>query len=562
MGLLVLCMLGLVLIEQFARNTRQDLRWRTRYLNIGLGMFLSFNLVHHAIAVLSNQAHSVLYPLQPLIYALLAPMVMVASLRNRQNQLRFSLSRNFAFQTGVLVTVGILLTSLALFSYIAQVLAGDIGLAIGVFSLVVGTTFTLVIFGSQRIRRRLRVLISKTFFEYRYDYREEWMEVTSRLTEPDADFSLAQQAQRVVMDILQTQQSCLWRVGEGGQLTPMAHIQAADWYLPIASENAQPIRAFYQKYDWVLETNSLPKKAVAIEACFAQNPFLSDVHYVVPLIIEQRLFGVMMLGKASVPLTLGWEDYDIIKLAAKQSAGFLAFQHAAAALSEKEQLSAMNQVSAFLIHDLKTITSQLGLMLENASKHRQNPAFIDDMLDTTKNSVSRMQHIIAALRQPDAEPQDPCNTTIDLVQLANELLVPYDELGMRLTLTTPETTLLVSGVRERIQSALQHILQNAVDAAASIDDGYVTIDVSEQQGWAVVSIQDNGRGMTKMFIDSELFSPFKTRKGITGMGVGAYQARSIIHEFGGDLEVKSEPDKGSEFIVRLPISQAEVISHV
>ena len=557
LGLLVLCMLGLVLIEQFARNTRSDLRWRTRYLNIGLGIFLTYNLIHHAIAVTATQAHIVLYQLQLLIYAGLAPMVVIASLRNRQNQLQFSLSRNFAFQTGMLVTIGTLLTGLALFSYIAQLVAGDLGLAIGIFSLVVGTTLVFVVVGSSRLRRRIRVLISKTFFEYRYDYREEWMEVTARLTEPDADFTLAQQAQRAIMDILQCDQSGIWRVDDAGQLTPIANIQARAWHQPISADIAAAFINFYSNFDWVLERDKLPKQAQQVGKSLDGLPFLNDVHYLAPLIVEQKLFGIVCLGRSQVPITLGWEDYDIIKLVAKQSAGFLAFQHAARELAEQEQLSAMNQMSAFLVHDLKTITAQLSLMLENANKHRNNPAFIDDMLKTTQNSVERMQHIIHALRQPADELNRQTHRRFSLDHLVNELL--RDLQSSPVTIAPPANCAEaeVIGSPEQIQSAIRHLVQNAVDAAASGSQPQVSVTHEQAHGWAILTIIDNGPGMSATFIEDELFSPFKTRKGIKGMGIGAYQARSIIRQHGGDLEVHSIVNEGSQFVIRLPLARRE-----
>ena len=60
--------------------------------------------------------------------------------------------------------------------------------------------------------------------------------------------------------------------------------------------------------------------------------------------------------------------------------------------------------------------------------------------------------------------------------------------------------------------------------------------------------------MTKEFISSQLFKPFESTKGLTGMGIGAYQAREYIRKIGGNIDVTSEPGIGSCFSVRIPLA--------
>lgn len=50
----------------------------------------------------------------------------------------------------------------------------------------------------------------------------------------------------------------------------------------------------------------------------------------------------------------------------------------------------------------------------------------------------------------------------------------------------------------------------------------------------------------------QLFKPFESTKGLTGMGIGAYQAREYVRQIGGNIDVTSEPGMGSCFSVLLP----------
>jgi len=69
----------------------------------------------------------------------------------------------------------------------------------------------------------------------------------------------------------------------------------------------------------------------------------------------------------------------------------------------------------------------------------------------------------------------------------------------------------------------------------------------------VLFIQDTGQGMSDYFIRDSLFKPFESTKGLTGMGIGAYQAQEYVKQIGGTMNVTSEPGVGSCFTIRLPL---------
>jgi signal transduction histidine kinase len=71
---------------------------------------------------------------------------------------------------------------------------------------------------------------------------------------------------------------------------------------------------------------------------------------------------------------------------------------------------------------------------------------------------------------------------------------------------------------------------------------------------ALVTIKDDGHGMSTEFIRERLFRPFDSTKGSNSMGIGAYQAREYVRSLGGQIDVTSEIGKGTEFTVRLPYS--------
>jgi signal transduction histidine kinase len=69
----------------------------------------------------------------------------------------------------------------------------------------------------------------------------------------------------------------------------------------------------------------------------------------------------------------------------------------------------------------------------------------------------------------------------------------------------------------------------------------------------LVSVTDSGCGMSESFIRERLFRPFQSTKK-KGLGIGLFQCRAIVQAHGGGIQVTSEPQKGTTFIVSLPVS--------
>ena len=72
------------------------------------------------------------------------------------------------------------------------------------------------------------------------------------------------------------------------------------------------------------------------------------------------------------------------------------------ALLEARKFEAFNRMSAFVVHDLKNIVTQLSLMLRNAKRLRDNPEFQQDMLDTVDSAVEKMRQLMLQLREGES----------------------------------------------------------------------------------------------------------------------------------------------------------------
>ena len=101
---------------------------------------------------------------------------------------------------------------------------------------------------------------------------------------------------------------------------------------------------------------------------------------------------------------------------------------------------------------------------------------------------------------------------------------------------------------ESFETAVTHLLNNAVEAGGHRP---VILRVRHEATQVVVDAVDSGAGMTAEFVQDQLFRPFTTSKA-GGSGIGAFQARDLVREAGGDVLAISKPGLGTTMRVLLP----------
>jgi signal transduction histidine kinase len=105
--------------------------------------------------------------------------------------------------------------------------------------------------------------------------------------------------------------------------------------------------------------------------------------------------------------------------------------------------------------------------------------------------------------------------------------------------------------RDQIQSVVTNLVLNARDAVG--DRGQIQVRTEHRGGRAILSVSDNGCGMSQVFIQQSLFRPFQSTKK-NGLGIGLFQSRAIVHAHGGVLQVESEIGRGTTFVASFPVN--------
>ena len=547
LGLVLLTVMGLVLTEQVYRSTRPEDRWAIKFLCLGLGGLFVYDFYLYANAALFNAMDAQVWAARGYVAALVTPLIAVSAARNPEWAAPVGLSRSMAFHTASLLAAGIYLLLMASAGYYLRLFGGEWGDVVQtVFIFAAAMLLVLLIF-SGTLRARLRVFLSKHFFSYRYDYREEWLNFTRTLTEGQPGEQLCERAVEALARLLESPGGALWmREGHAGYQRA-SHWNWAD--LQGTEPADSPFIQWLASKQWVVDLDEMKVRRDLYgdldTPAWLQNA--DDAWLVVPLMLHDELLGFVVLKHSLGNVTFNWEVSDLLKVAARQAAAHLAQMRASNQLIVARQFESFNRTTTFVIHDLKNLIAQLSLLLANAEKHKHNPEFQADMLDTVESAVARMNKVLAQLRRGSdaAEAQ-----SVALADILNEAAASKQAFKLRPTLELPPDSLRVRAERDRLTRAIGHLLQNALEATPPT--GQVTLRGFEASGQAMIEILDTGSGMDDEFIRTRLFQPFDSTKG-AGMGIGAYECRETLRALGGNIEVDSTPGIGTRFRLSLPL---------
>lgn len=546
---------ALFLLEQVYRSVSDDVRWSLKPLCLGLAGTFLFDLYVFSQAVLFNRPDLDAVSVRGLLQAFMVPLMWLSVTGRSAWVGKVRVSRTAVFHSATLVLAGVYLIFISAVGYYVRYFGGDWGRALQLALVSVASVGMLVLVMSGTVRSRLRVTLGKHFFRYRYDYRDEWLRFTQTLSDHRSPLDMGQRAIRGLADMLESPAGCLWLRSAGDTSLRCSAV----WNMPAPQDKEEadsPFCRFLLQSGWVInlqEYRSFPQRYgdLALPAWLLE---VRQAWLIVPLTVGEELTGFVVLASARANVDVNWEVNDLLKTAGRQAASFLAQMQATEALLEVRKFDAFNKMSAFVVHDLKNIVTQLSLMMKNAKRLQGNPEFQQDMLMTVENSLDKMRQLMLQLRE-GAKPTGTVHG-VALAGIAQRIARVAEGRGRELELDLGDEP-VARGQDERLERIIGHMVQNAFDATDP--PGRVWLRLGREAGMAQVEVGDTGRGMSAEFVRERLFKPFQTTKQ-AGMGIGAYESYQYVQELGGKIHVDSELGRGTVIKMLLPLFDAHSTS--
>ena len=543
-GRVALAVIGMLLVEQLYRNTPVENRWGIKFACLGIGGLFAYDFYLYSDAMLFRHVNPEIWAARGVVNALTVPLIAVSAARNPQWSLGISVSRRILFHTAALFGSASYLLIMAVVGYYLRYFGGSWGAALQV-AFLFGAVFLLAgILFSGIFRSWLKVFISKNFYNYNYDYREEWLRFTRTLA--DEGYGLEERAIQAIAKLVESPGGALFigRESDDCELVARWNMSLASCSEPLKSSFCQ----FLEEKQWVIdmqECNTTPEKYSAILIPQWLRNY-AKAWLVVPLILHGKLFGFVVLAHSRSKIELDWEIIDLLKIAGNQAASFLAQQESANALMIARQFESFNRMSTFVVHDLKNLVSQLSLLLSNAAKHKNNPEFQKDMIDTVDLSIQKMKRLLEKLRSGTSV-EKPAPFLIE--NLLQKAVAAKSNAEPKPILVIMDHGMEVKANWTSLERVIGHLIQNAIEATPK--DGQVFVRLTKGEHTVIIEVQDTGHGMTLEFMNHRLFKPFESTKP-AGMGIGVFESMEYTRELGGRLEVVSSHSSGTTFRMILP----------
>ena len=559
-ALFLMCVLGLLLVENLYRATRGTSRWVFKYLIAGAGTLFAFDLYFYAEVLLFGRLEPFSAMARPLVAVMVAPLLVVTAARVRRWSFDVTISRDAVLHTTALIGSGLYLVLVAGAGYVLRLADASWGPLLQIVILVGAGLVLVVLLMSGRLRARARRYISRNFFTLKYDYRAEWLRfirTLSGIADDDHEVqqeTLQQRAAHALADVVECSGGALFTRGRGG-----AFVRTANWNWSTAKRLLSLPAPFMELAESRLPIIDLsaepqadePARLAAARAATAGwlEQLDGEAWLLVPLVSADELVGVALLGKPRDRRPLGWEDRDLFEVLGPQVASYLREELATRRVSETQEFARLNRNFAFVIHDLKNLVSQLSLIVQQAKKHGDNPEFQKDAMETVAESVDKMRAMLVKLKERTDDKTE--TVAVDLAPVIRAVAVNRRLHMPNLDIGTVDEPLRCDVEPEAFETILANLIQNAFEAAG--EKGRITIEARADGRDMACRVSDTGPGMSADFIQSGLFQPFRSTKS-SGFGIGMFQCRELVEAWGGTLDVRSEPGEGTTMEVRLPLA--------
>jgi len=541
--LMVFLVFGLVQLERTLAGLHQIQRWGIKFPVLSSGLLLASFALYFSHSLLYRSINLNYLDIRSVAVTLVCVLFCFAH-SSRDSGAKLALSRGIAHRSFVLLIVGGYLILLGIVGEGLRYL--NVANARLIFyGLLLISIFVLgVVFLSEKTRRKLKVIFHKNFYQSKYDYREQWQAFATRISSESTLVAI----QVSLLDMFCEPLACkggafyLRDFETGDYFFSQTFNFRRDWR-PFSADD--PLIHKMKDSEWIINLKEPHREfsGSLVESLVTDGAFL-----IIPLFFDDDLEGFIVLAEqidSNEELT--YEDYDLLKMLARQSIATVQGLRLSEQLTTSRELAAIGKVSTFVLHDLKNQVSGLSLMLDNARDYIDDPEFQEDMLETVGNTVKNMKGLIARLKNVKEKPELVI-AAVDLSKIVNDAVetaaAPFDVRGDSIQVAVDE---------EEIYKVILNLLVNAVEATGQ--GRTVKVTYGHQEHSAYVEVKDFGCGMSPDFLVEKLFKPFETTKK-HGFGIGLYQCKQIVESHGGSIDVRSQEGVGTTFILRLPLASS------
>jgi putative PEP-CTERM system histidine kinase len=552
---LISVVLILMNLERTLRASVGHLRWQIKYMVLGIGSIFGIRIYTSSQTILFHSLNTNLLMINSGVLILASALILRSLLRVGSLNIDFYLSHTFLYNSFTVLIVGIYLLAIGVLAKFIQYLNGGTSFYLNTFLIFLALLGLSIILLSDRLRHKIKRFIAIHLKRPQFDYQKVWMKFTEKTSTITDVKDLCMTVCRMISDALEVLSVTMWLLEEShSRLRPVGSTVFSEAGLGhrISEEGEAKLIRAMEDLAMPVDLDD-PKISWAHDLKQSMPDSIQEarVRYCVPLSAGENFLGVMTLGDKVEYASFSFEEMSLLKTIADQTAASLLNLKLSEDLRKAKEMEAFQTMSTFVVHDLKNLASTLSLTMQNLPIHFDNPDFRSDALRVMEQGVSKINRM--------------CN---HLSMLSQKIELKKVETDMHNLISTCLTCLngsckvsLIQDLRlmsklmidpEQVQKVLTNLILNAKEAVGN--GGEIRLAIEQKDEWAILSVSDNGCGMSKEFIEYSLFRPFKTTKK-QGMGIGLFQSKMIVEAHQGSIEVESKEGRGTTFRVLLPLQE-------
>ncbi len=268
--------------------------------------------------------------------------------------------------------------------------------------------------------------------------------------------------------------------------------------------------------------------------------------YILARVLPQIIFSLFLIG---LTITAFWVLYRNLK-------------------AQQRLTNIKNEFISNITHELKTPISTVSVAIEAIKNFNvlQQPERTKEYLGIAGNELSRLSLLVdkvLKLSMFEKQETELKYEEFDVLQLTKDVIasmgLQFEKAKARVQLESIGDRFMINADQLHITSILYNLLDNALKYSNSHPE--INIKVSCKENTCTISVQDNGIGIPAQYKD-KIFEKFfrvptDNKHNIKGYGLGLSYVAHIVQQHSGTITLHSEPGKGSEFIIKLPITHEE-----
>jgi putative PEP-CTERM system histidine kinase len=552
---LVAAILVLVNLEHTFRSAVGTVRWRIKFILLGVGVLFLVRLFTTSQALLFGTIDPRLDILHSGALLVAGLLILRSLFRTGHFNMDVHPSHSVLQGSVTILLVGVYLLLVGVLAKVVTYLGGDSSFAAKALVVLVLLVLLAVFLQSDRVRLHLSRFVSRHFQRPLHDYRTVWRKFTEGTASRVEQTDYCRAVVKLVADIFQSLSVTIWIVGDRrekitlGASTGLSERQALELQ-PNPAETLAVLEQLSNHPEPVDIENITAEWASVLRRCHPDEFHKGGTRACVPITAGGEVLAFLLLGDRVSGAAFALQDFDLLKSIGDQVASGLLNVRLSQRLLQAREHEAFQTMATFFVHDLKNAASTLNLMLQNLPDHFDDPAFREDALRGVGKSVAHINHLISRLGQLRSELKiAPADADLnEVVRNALTAFATEKEFQIETQLGAMPRLLLD---REQFGKVVTNLVLNAREA--SVGPGRLRLTTSRAGAWAVLEAADNGSGISPEFLARSLFRPFQTTKK-NGLGIGMFQSKMIVEAHGGRITVESVPGNGTTFRIFLPLT--------